>query len=396
MADVVWPLRGSKLPYRKPDSCRGCPLYGSGLGFGLPDDQGGGNEVLLVGESLGQHEAEEGTAFVGPAGGQLNQVFRRGGFKREDFAGIDNTIHCQPPKNQLTGTSYEYQAISACAPFLDDTIRRLQPKAIVALGGVALRRLTGQSGIMKSRGFIFDSPYNIPVVGTFHPSYLLPRKKSKGSAKYTWVMIMDMRKAVRVAAGKRDLYPQSYLMDPGFDKAYDFMGEYDRTPDAILAWDLETLYKLKQKNEQKLKLENKQVITRISFAFRPGYAMTVPWIPEYLEKVINPLFRLNRPKVGWNSKGFDEPIIILQERMELNGLLYDAMDQFHVFQPNIERGLEFASSILTDHLQPWKHRSQSDPEWYSCVDSDATITNKLRMDSIMTAMEVGDGPVWQM
>lgn len=343
-----------------------------------------------MGEALNEVEVLKGTLFEGPAGWQLNHVFKRGGFKREDFAGIDNVLHCRPPNSKLDWRGPAQSAIRQCAGFLDDTIRQVQPRAMVALGGTALQRLTGQTGINRNRGFIHDSPYGIPVVGTFHPNYLLPRKGEKSAAKYTWVMIMDIRKALRVAEGKRQLLPQSYLLDPSVDRAVQFVNEYEQLggDDVWMAWDLETLYKLKNKNEQKLKLEDKQTITRISYSFKPGYAMTIPWAEPYLSRVIRPVFAMRRAKVGWNNRGFDEPIVIFQEGMELNGDLHDGMDMFHTFQPNIERNLEFATSILSDHLQPWKHKSQSEPEWYSAQDSDATITDAYRLREVMLDREI--------
>lgn len=386
----MWPLKLDPPPYSKPDSCKQCPLWGNGMGFGFPE-QGGSNGVGVVVEALGGEEVNQGTVLVGAAGHQFNHVLKRGGFKREDFAFIDNVIHCRPPQNKLAGMWYEQKAIKECAHFLDDVIEQTQPKAIIAMGGIPLKRMAGQTGITRNRGFIFEGLHDIPVVGTFHPSYLLPRKGEKSSAKYTWVVIMDIRKALRVAKGQRFTYPQHYLQDPSVDVAKQFVGEYDRTDTStILAWDLETLYKMAAKNEQKLKLESSQPVTRISFAFRPGYAMTLPWQEPYLTEIILPLLRVNRPKVGWNSKGFDEPIMIFQEHIELGGLLLDGMDQFHIFQPNIERNLEFAASLLCDHLKPWKHLSQADPEFYSCVDADATITNKVRLDEIMSEIEVPD------
>lgn len=387
-----WPIHLTDVPTPKPDSCRQCPLYGNGKGFGFPE-VGGTNGVGVVVEALGEHEAMTGWPLKGPAGAQFNHILKRAGLQREDFAFIDNVLHCRPPANKLAGMPYEAPALRHCAGWLDDTIAHQQPKAILAMGGIPLKRMAGQSGgITRNRGFIFESAQGIPVVGTFHPSYLLPRKKEKSSAKYTWVVIMDIRKALRVAAGKRDLVPQTYLLDPSIDRAKGFINQLlnESGRDLYLAWDLETLYKLKQKNEQKLKLEEKQVITRISFAFKPGFAMTVPHDPLYLSEVILPLMRLNIPKVGHNSHGFDEPIVRLQEGWEVNGVLHDNMDAFKVLQPNIERNLEFVASLMTDHLKPWKHLSQSEPEWYSAQDSDATITSFLRILSMMRTVSIPD------
>ncbi len=345
---------------------------------------------MLVGEHLNEDEAGMGRAFEGSGGWQLNHVLKRAGLRREDFNAMDTVLKCRPPHGKLNWTGEAQSAIRHCSPYLDETIAAVQPKAIVAMGGIALSRLTGLTGIQRHRGFLFETAGGIPVVGTFHPDFLLPKRGEKSAAKYTWVMIMDIRKALRVAQGRLQMFPQHYLLDPSPDVAAGFMAEGMQMVGATMAWDLETLYKLKEKNEQKQKLDinQKQVITRISFAFRQGYAMTIPWTAAYLEKVIVPFFRSTMPKVGWNSRGFDEPIIRLQEKMEMNGRLYDGMDTFHVFQPNIERNLEFATSLLTDHLKPWKHTSQSEPEYYSAQDSDATISNFLQLRAMMQAIQV--------
>lgn len=385
---VQWPLRLEHGPTPKPDYCKACPLYGNGSGFGFPL-MGGTNGVMVVVEALGEHEAKTGTPLKGPAGWQFDHILKRAGLSREDFTAIDNVLHCRPPANKLVGQPYEVAATRHCSPFLDDTIEQAKPRAILAMGNVPLKRMAGVTGpITRNRGFIQDGLHNLPVIGTFHPSYLLPRRKEKSSAKYTWVVIMDIRKALRVASGKRELIPQTYWLDPSPDKAQEFIAQLLQEPNPTLAWDLETLYKMKAKNEQKLKLENKQPITRCSFSFKPGFAMTIPYDPIYRERVIQPMMKLNIPKVGWNSKGFDEPIVIFQEGWELNGTLLDGMDEFHTFQPNIERGLEFATSLLSDHLKAWKHLNLSEPEWYSAQDADATITNHFRLQEALRSIEI--------
>ncbi len=386
----IWPIKPSTPgPYPKPKSCIACPLSGNGKGFGFAS-LGGSNGVMLVGDHLTQHDLAQGEFFTGNNGWQFNHVLKRGGFRREDFTAIDGVLHCRPAGDKLDWRGSAQQAIRQCSPFLEDTIKQTQPRAIVALGGTALQRLTGQTGIQRHRGFIHDSPYGIPVVGTFHPSFLLPKRKEKAASKYTWVMIMDIRKALRIAEGKREFYGQQYLLDPSPDRAEAFMNEWLQTPgdDVWMGWDLETLYKAKAKNEQELKLEGAQPVTRISYSFRPGYAMTIPWTSAYMDRIIKPIFAMNRPKVGHNSRGFDEPIIQFQEHMEINGDRHDCMDLFHVFQPNLERNLEFVTSLLSDHLQPWKHLNQAEPERYSAQDSDATITNAYKLREIMRSREI--------
>ena len=152
----------------KPTSCVGCALYERGKGF-VPGDGPGTNGMLLVGEAPGADEAQQGKPFVGAAGYFLDRMLTRAGLPRESFR-VANTICCQPPGNVLSGAYYTYPAIRQCSPNLDREIDQMRPRVIVALGAVALERLTGFSQIRRARGYIFDGPHGIPVIGTFHPA----------------------------------------------------------------------------------------------------------------------------------------------------------------------------------------------------------------------------------
>jgi uracil-DNA glycosylase family 4 len=60
-----------------------------------------------------------------------------------------------------------------CRVFLDKEVALLQPKVIVALGSMALKQLTGMSGMMKNHGqSIVSIRYKVPVIPVLHPSPL--------------------------------------------------------------------------------------------------------------------------------------------------------------------------------------------------------------------------------
>src|SRR5574343_1149225 len=148
--------------------CHCCPLYDLGTGFVRGEgafDLG----VLVVAEALGKEEVDAGRPLVGPAGRVWDRIVSRTrddglnrNLRREDFYRA-NVVCCRPPDNVLTGAWYAPRAIDCCTPYLDETIRNLRPKSILALGDTALQKLTGHSGITKLRGYIFDTPYG-PVV----------------------------------------------------------------------------------------------------------------------------------------------------------------------------------------------------------------------------------------
>jgi len=98
---------------------------------------------------------------------------------------IANVVKCRPPGNR-TPTSDE---ADACWPYLLEQIRTVQPRVIVTVGGPATKRLLDTTvGITRSRGTWHsfnqtDPP--IPVMPTFHPSYLL-RSYTQENRKRVW------------------------------------------------------------------------------------------------------------------------------------------------------------------------------------------------------------------
>jgi len=381
----VYPRKPTAPPYRKPQSCRGCPLQTQGQGFGWPDGDGS-NGMLIVGEALGETEARKGEFFAGIAGWQLDILLRRAGIHRDQCT-IENIVHCRPPKNRLVGMPYEKTAIQRCQHFLDATIDRVQPKVILTLGNLPMRVLTGNSGISRHRGFIGeDNVHGIPVVPTYHPSFLLPRRKSKSSAKWTGPVVYDIKKALRIAKEGFTKLRTNYVLNPTPERADQFAQEFLDSDAEWLSWDIETPYKMEAQDETKLEQIIDTTILRISFAFRPGYSITMPWFPDYLP-AIRRMLESGRKQIGWNIKAFDIPQVQAVGVFP-KGDIHDGMNAWHVLQPYLPRGLEFVSSFFCDHLHPWKHLSKDEPKFYSCVDADAALVNMLGIMEAMKAQDV--------
>ncbi|MFQ3651443.1 MAG: uracil-DNA glycosylase [Gemmataceae bacterium] len=133
-----------------------------------------GAELCFVGEAPGADEDRVGEPFVGAAGQLLNRIIAACGMKREEVY-ICNILRCRPPGNR-TPTPEE---AAHCREYLEETIRLVQPKFLCALGGTATKYLLGiDTGITKLRGRWLDYR-GIPVMATFHPSYLLRNPEAK-------------------------------------------------------------------------------------------------------------------------------------------------------------------------------------------------------------------------
>jgi DNA polymerase len=133
-------------------------------------------DLLFVGEAPGADEDEQGEPFVGRAGRLLNQMLRAIHLTREQIY-IANVLKCRPPGNRTPS----YEEMQHCGVYLRRQIALLQPKLIVALGGVAVQYLLKTNGSLhrfRNRQFSFGENA-IPLIATFHPAYLLrtPTKK---------------------------------------------------------------------------------------------------------------------------------------------------------------------------------------------------------------------------
>ncbi|MDI6774280.1 MAG: uracil-DNA glycosylase [Verrucomicrobiota bacterium] len=140
-------------------------------------------EALFVGEGPGAEEDAQGLAFVGAAGQLLTKMIRAMGFQREDVF-IANVVKCRPPGNRQPLP----EEMEACLPYLHEQIALLKPKVIVALGAIALKGLLGLTGITRMRGK-WHEYHGIPVMPTYHPSYLLRAPSGK---RDVWADLQDV------------------------------------------------------------------------------------------------------------------------------------------------------------------------------------------------------------
>jgi DNA polymerase len=147
-------------------------------------------ELMFVGEAPGADEDKQGEPFVGRAGELLTKIINAMGLSRDDIY-IANVLKCRPdmepgaPGNRPP-TAEEMQR---CLPYLREQIAIIQPRVLVALGKTAMAGLTGADeamGAMRGRWFKFE---NIPLLATYHPSYLL-RNGSNSEKRKVWEDMM--------------------------------------------------------------------------------------------------------------------------------------------------------------------------------------------------------------
>lgn len=144
--------------------------------------------VMFVGEGPGADEDREGRPFVGKAGRLLTRMINAMTLERSEVY-IANVVKCRPPMNR----DPEPQEIATCFPFLEAQIAAVGPEVIVALGRIAaMTLLSTKDPIMKLRGTFHDR-HGIPVMPTYHPSFLLRNEDDRRWKAEAW---SDLKKVM--------------------------------------------------------------------------------------------------------------------------------------------------------------------------------------------------------
>lgn len=396
---------------QKPQQCFGCPLYSLGNGFSRPEGTCK-NGVLIIGESLGANEVFDALPFRphAEAGSALHTALRflsgSGGgiYDRKNFA-LFNMIQCQPPYNNLENASYEYEAINHCKVHFNAVIQRFKPKVILALGNVPLKHLWKRPQeiedyiaslpetnkeekklktkylknfkIGSMRGYILESVYDIPLISSFHPSYITHNK----GRVHLGTLMRDIKIAVQLAQHSLPKFQTAYDEDPSPEKIKDFYNYCKLNPNLVISHDIETPYTKLEIDESEIEFENADIrdIDSIQFSVKEGTAIFIPFYGDFNLELIKKILALPNPKVGHNSWKFDEINIEYHLGVgAVNGENHDTMWMFKWLNQDFGRenkglALQFATNFASPEFPAWKHLAQIYPKNYGCLDPDATL-----------------------
>lgn len=364
--------------------CIGCPLQRLGTGFALRGGRGDLG-VLAVAEALGEKEAAKGEPLVGPAGRVFDRIlsrtedpYRKRKLSRDDFL-LANCVSCRPPNNHLSGAPYENAAIDRCRHYLEDTIRDFSPRVILTLGNIPLRWFTGNWGIEKLRGYVFETEWG-PVVPTYHPSYIM-----RGNFHLARVVETDILKALKIAEeGTSILHREKrYELHPNIETASAFYAEWTAAGCPDLAFDIETPYASGSNKDEAMTFEEDESyqINMVSFSWKGYHAITMPFIPPYIQ-IIKEIFAKRARFLVWNAK-FDVPRLVAND-VSFGGPVVDVMLMWHWLEPQLPMGLKYVATFLCPDMSAWKLAEKENMQWYSCADSDVLLRS---YEEIKTRLE---------
>lgn len=394
----------------EPD-CEGCPLNGSRK---VPPEGNLNADVVILGESPGEQEVNQGRPFIGPSGKLLDLFLKQVDLCEVDKIACDvfnafsdktvpltrissfvtNVIMCKPRtatiegKGTLNPDQILKEASKHCRSRLISELKLVNPKAIIALGNASLEALTGTTGITRRRGAVhFSDEFNAWVVPTLHPAFLLRGQERQGQ-----LVLADIKRGFKLAhEGWKD-DRKVLLFNPSPSEESDRVKElilwlqYQQTRVDPLTIDVETT---------KHDAHNAMLKTIALASLHEDYsvALPLPWTPEsnilsneawsLIIPELSKLLATQRPKIGHNLTAFDLPVLA-KHNLPLNGPIYDTLVISHVLEPDIPHDLGSMVSYKLD-VAPWKEiervlerkkkASLSDLMFYNA--SDAQHTSRL-------------------
>jgi uracil-DNA glycosylase family protein len=157
------------------NACRRCSLWRDAT-QGVPGEGPKHSELMLVGEQPGDAEDTAGHPFVGPAGAILDRALAQAGIEcRTVF--VSNAVKhfkFEPRGKRRIHSKPNAGEIEACHWWLDEELKFVKPKLIIALGATAARSVLGHTvTISAMRGLPTPFTSTTHVWVTVHPSYLL-------------------------------------------------------------------------------------------------------------------------------------------------------------------------------------------------------------------------------
>lgn len=136
--------------------------------------------ILFVGEAPGKKEVEQNKPFIGMAGETFEKHLNSIGLNRLSVR-ITNTCFFRPIKiktNQfgkktISNRTPKVSEIKLFKEILDDEVKLVNPKIIVTLGNIPLKRFTSETSIGSCHGkLLYNNELKKHIFPMYHPSAL--------------------------------------------------------------------------------------------------------------------------------------------------------------------------------------------------------------------------------
>lgn len=177
--------------------CKACDLYKQRI-YPVAGRGGGAVRVLIIGDWLSSGidgVLPEGRVLGVDQDQMLSRMLTAIKLVQEDVF-ITNVIKCAVPASCHPAASH----VRCCMSFLRRQIALLAPELICTMGMIAARAVVGRSqSLSQLRGkfhtYETEAGLSIPVISTYHPTYLLQNPEMK---KATWADLQLLAKKLQL------------------------------------------------------------------------------------------------------------------------------------------------------------------------------------------------------
>jgi DNA polymerase len=173
-------------------TCKQCPSLVENRTQVVFDSGNCNAKILVLAEAPGREEDLKGEVLVGASGRLFNNILKACGWERAKDVYLCNILKCRPPGNRMPTK----EEADNCSKFLRLQIKVIKPKVIICLGATASKYLLQTDrpiSVLRGTWHEYDG---IPVMPTFHPSYLLRIEDKSSSNEMKSLVWEDMRKVI--------------------------------------------------------------------------------------------------------------------------------------------------------------------------------------------------------
>lgn len=293
-------------------------------------------KILLVLESPGDDEIEQGIPVVGRAGKRLWDTFHRYGIDRNQVS-IANLYNKQPPNNSFDWIEEnDKSTLEENIKVLKNHIVSNKYNIVLCLGAKSLYYLAGKSPVSAWRGSVFGLS-NQKYAVTYHPSYIL--------RDHTKLPIFDMD------IGK-------FVEEAKFPELISRKRTYHTNP---TPFDLHEWFKICiSANLLSVDIENSKKTNQIfcvGFAISATESFCFPWDDVSSRTLIGELLSSTIPKIF--HFGTSDYLKLLEQGYRVENYTHDTMILQHVMWPEFPRSLAYLTSAYTD-LPYYKHQGKDE------------------------------------
>lgn len=349
--------------------------------------------IMIVGEAPSEEDARKGFPFAGYSGTELTKMLAEANIQRGQCF-VTTVVRTPPPGGMID--SFIAQRKSDISPqhgifrdkyclppvfegtqILQREIELCRPNVIIALGNLAMWALTGKWGITSWRGSTLQTDLQLPL--DYKPKVIPAYSPAMVMRQWQWrpIAVMDFQRAFRASLSREYVKPKrNFVVRPTFDEAISVLNQLCSavvSGPVKLSIDIET---------------RAGHIACIGLGWSKSDAICIPLMcvedkEGYwkLEQEAALMYQLYFLLTHENCHGIGQNFIydaqyFYRHLMFLPRLARDTMLAHHACFSNMQKGLDFLSSMYCeDHVywkddgKTWDEKTGEDQLWiYNCED----------------------------